>query len=275
MYFSNPSLKTNKKIVPNFKPTYNASDLSIYCEKPTPLAQYKFLVKHASPFFELAENYKYMMNNKYQQNKCLRNIKQTQVKHVDCELEKMLEGGSLKFCDDQIVKSVCQRLAEKHDSFHLNKIKIQLKRQVSLKRGRKIEKNMRDHLNEVSHFHFKSSSDFHTKDYGEFKITGAFDGIDEKNSTILEIKSLNRTSLESFLPSRRQRIQMLVYMDIYACTKCLFLCAKSNGDVVFKEIVWNEHEFKSLVKDKLVEFTKRMREMTERDFINLMILCRI
>ena len=223
------------------------------------------------------------MDKNQQTNKSLDNLKLKQLKYADNELDKVLAHGSLEFCDDRIVNNVYQRLNDDFkimfDPWNLNKYlietKAQFKRQVASKRGLKIENNVRNHLNRVRDYHFKSSREFHEKDYGSFKIRGLFDGIDAKNSTILEVKSLNKTSLESYMPNRRQKIQMLAYMDLYACSKCLFICVKSNGDLVLKEILWNEREFKSLVQEKLVEFTSRIREMTERDFINLMILCKI
>jgi hypothetical protein len=237
-------------------------------------------VKHEASFFELAGNYKLLMA-KYS-NSSLDNLKIKQMKYVDNELEKTLTNGSLKFSDDQIISNVYKRLNDfqtpKHDPVELNKFliktKTQFKRQVALKRGLKIESHVRDHLNNIWDYNFKSSSEFNVKDYGIFKIRGYFDGFDAKNSTILEVKSLNNTKIESYSPNRQQKIQMLAYMDLYSCNKCLFVCAKSNGDLIYKEIPWNEREFKSLVQDKLDEFTKRIREMTERDFINLMILCK-
>ena len=110
------------------------------------------------------------------------------------------------------------------------------------------------------------------KDYGNFEINGIVDGIDTKNSCILEIKTRNSKNVNYYMPTESDQLQGLAYMDIFNCEDCLFAICDAHGQLYFNFFKLDEEEFNFRIKDKLDSLVNGyVRNLTERSFANLII----
>jgi hypothetical protein len=155
------------------------------------------------------------------------------------------------------------------ETFLMNK-KLQAQRYVSTRRGIIAEKFILSRLNREMNMNFVKNNKTYRHDFEFFDLIGIIDGIDESKKMIAEIKTRKNTlDKNKKTISNKERIQALCYMKLTGATKCLFVESDCNGEQKLETIEYDEAEFNKYVHNKLLEFTKIHRELTEKDFKEL------
>jgi hypothetical protein len=192
-------------------------------------------------------------------------------KYINNEWEKAFHGGCVKF-DDELTKNNVKELL----SFNAVETKTStskyIDKRVGMIRGKKLELNILKRTNEELSLNFDKKTKRKLKDYGNFEINGIVDGIDTKNSCILEIKTRNSKNVNYYMPTESDQLQGLAYMDIFNCKDCLFAICDAHGQLYFNFFKLDEEEFNFRIKDKLDSLVNDyIRNITERTFASLII----
>ena len=193
-------------------------------------------------------------------NKCIKN-----------EWEKAFHDGCVRF-DDEMTKSNVKELLRLDAVENKTFASKYIDKRVGMIRGKKLELNILKRTNEELNLNFDKKTKRKLKDYGNFEINGIVDGIDTKNSCILEIKTRNSKNVNYYMPTESDQLQGLAYMDIFNCEDCLFAICDAHGQLYFNFFKLDEEEFNFRIKDKLDSLVNGyVRNLTERTFASLII----
>jgi hypothetical protein len=140
-------------------------------------------------------------------------------------------------------------------------------------RGIKIENPVILKVNQDHGFNFQQNKKYMDKDFGSFRIRGKTDGIDHEKRTLIEVKSRNKFDASKCTITEKEKIQPLVYMNLYDCDRCLFVVSGPDGKQKIEEIEWDEEKFNRVVISKLEKFTNYARSLTKEDFKDLIEKC--
>jgi len=139
---------------------------------------------------------------------------------------------------------------------------------VSTNRGKIFESHILERINEEDNFSFIKNKETKYFDFGNFRISGIIDGIDYSGEQIIEIKTRNKLDSEKSTITNRERIQVLAYLKLFDCERCLFVEYGPDGKMKKEFIEWNESEFETVVK-KLERFTMLSRELKRNEFAKM------
>lgn len=168
--------------------------------------------------------------------------------------------------DEECFKKNCDK------SISIETKSKQAVRYISNMRGRKMEKHILEKINKsYEGYSFVQNKSKKYVDYGNFKIVGIIDGMSSGEKTILEIKTRKNFQHNGETITRRERLQAMTYMNMFACERCLFVESGPNGEIKETMLYYSDEDFKSDVIDKLNEFTLFARTFNKEKFMNLLI----
>lgn len=139
-------------------------------------------------------------------------------------------------------------------------------------RGRKMERSILDKINnEYIDYEFVSNKSKKYVDYGNFKIVGIIDGWSVTKKTILEIKTRKNFEKDGDTITKRERMQAMAYMNMFACDSCLFVESGPKGELKKTMLDYDENVFNTDIRSVLDEFTQFARRLDRDEFKNLLI----
>lgn len=143
-----------------------------------------------------------------------------------------------------------------------------LKFAVSTERGKMLEPLIIEKINKEEKMNFvKDSSLIILEDVeGYFKLSGIPDGIDNRNNTIIEVKTRENVDLRKRRVELSDRLQCLAYLKLTSCKRCLLVVSGPDGRQNRFDIEWSEREFERRIASRLRELVKKYRCMSEREF---------
>ena len=139
---------------------------------------------------------------------------------------------------------------------------------ISTRRGCKLEKPILDKLNEQRQNKFVQNKQKISKKFDNYEIVGIIDGICIEEKCILEIKTRNNLDMAKKTITKREQIQVIVYMNLHNSDKCLFVECDGNGQIKKTEILYDEAEFQKIIKS-LQDFCNFGKSLTKAEFESL------
>lgn len=286
----------------NFKPTFRACDLALFCMAPSEKTEIEFVLKYF-PFSKFKPRVKKTLKNH------LEEIRPKDKEIIVKEWTHQAQKGNVKFDDEKVINKVSECINKNYEIFfdedsdetkfiryanldllttskenvqtdfnmheqlykdklnyELEMYKSTVKKTVHLERGILFEKNIIDMINKKENADFIQDKALKSTDFGLFKICGILDGVDWKKRTIIEVKTRNFIFKDKKTISLREKLQCLCYMKLNECDKCILVESDSNGEHNMIKIDWDEQEFEERVLSKLRDFVIKYRTIEEEEF---------
>lgn len=150
----------------------------------------------------------------------------------------------------------------------IKKVNYEAISKINMSRGVRLEKVTLDTLAVQQGYIITGKNDKkYLKDFGHFILSGKVDGIDERESRIIEVKNRTRFMHE---PPIYDKIQCLIYMVLTDMKSCLLVEHFPDGDIRKTQLDFDQKEFNE-IHDKLVEITLRIRGLTKDSLAELIV----
>ena len=292
-------MNSQEQFAKDFKPSFYPSEIYSFCRNPTASAKVRLFKKY-KPFSEIKIPKKPIPTKPYQ----LSNVEKASIVQ---NLNKKFSNNSLKFNDKEVINNSLNKSADveelsfilnsllltddEHSEYEtadsdeetfrnkndkqkkINQYLIQQKylhasRYTSTTRGNMLERGIITKINNELKYNFIKNKKTKELDFGKFKIRGIIDGLDWDKKVLVEVKSREMFDLNRNTISDKERIQVMVYMKLFECSRCLFVESGPEGNQKWTYIEWDEQKF-NWIMNKLEDFTNYARNLTEFDYIDL------
>ena len=280
----------------DFKPTFRASDLAVFCGNYRENTKIDFLRKfppfsnlstsslknkRSNPILLSSEEKKMILsslnenfnngNLKYNDNNLIEKVTHVKNEFVkgDKEIDELTNESESNLDDEEYLTAESdQESCSIKNDLSETELKIkesQAKRYVTTRRGILLEKHILANVNETEKKKFTKNKEKKIVDFGSFQICGIIDGIDHESRTILEVKTRTKLNFDKNTISSREKIQSMCYMRLFDCEQCYFIEAGPEGVYKSETIRWDKNEFDNILK-KLEAFTNEARNLTRYEF---------